>query len=115
MKRIENATDRQVTFSERRDGLLKTAHELAVLCDAQIGLIIFSSSGQMFEYCSPPSSTILYIRLFSQLSSIRLPDHFQQIYCEMTKMKNENDKLQATMRQLGRISPLSQGGSETPK
>ncbi|XP_031480573.1 MADS-box protein AeAP3-2-like isoform X3 [Nymphaea colorata] len=30
----------------------------------------------------------------------RLPDHCQQIYCEMTKMKNENDKLQATMRHL---------------
>uniref|UniRef100_A0A0D3GJP8 MADS-box domain-containing protein n=1 Tax=Oryza barthii TaxID=65489 RepID=A0A0D3GJP8_9ORYZ len=35
MKRIEDATRRQVTFSKRRAGFLKKAHELAVLCDAQ--------------------------------------------------------------------------------
>ncbi|RYR06792.1 hypothetical protein Ahy_B05g074110 [Arachis hypogaea] len=50
MKRIENATSRQVTFSKRRSGLLKKAHELSVLCDAQIALIIFSQSGRLFEY-----------------------------------------------------------------
>ncbi|MCL7024854.1 hypothetical protein MKW94_011652 [Papaver nudicaule] len=57
IKRIENTTNRQVTFSKRRGGLLKKAHELAVLCDAQLGLIIFSSSGKLFEYCSsdPPT------------------------------------------------------------
>ncbi|MED6124564.1 hypothetical protein PIB30_060033 [Stylosanthes scabra] len=52
MKRIENATSRQVTFSKRRNGLLKKAHELSVLCDAQIALIIFSQSGRLFEYSS---------------------------------------------------------------
>ncbi|QHO43880.1 uncharacterized protein DS421_5g166480 [Arachis hypogaea] len=52
MKRIENATSRQVTFSKRRSGLLKKAHELSVLCDAQIALIIFSQSGRLFEYSS---------------------------------------------------------------
>ncbi|CAL9065843.1 unnamed protein product, partial [Musa banksii] len=41
---------------KRRGGLLKKANELAVLCDAQVGVIIFSSSGKMFEYCSPHSS-----------------------------------------------------------
>ncbi|XP_024515497.1 MADS-box transcription factor 23 isoform X2 [Selaginella moellendorffii] len=52
IKRIENATNRQVTFSKRRGGLLKKAHELSVLCDAQIALIIFSSTGKLFEYSS---------------------------------------------------------------
>ncbi|MED6207450.1 hypothetical protein PIB30_035929 [Stylosanthes scabra] len=52
MKRIENATSRQVTFSKRRNGLLKKAHELSVLCDAQIALIIFSQSGRLIEYSS---------------------------------------------------------------
>ncbi|TXG62758.1 hypothetical protein EZV62_009752 [Acer yangbiense] len=36
MRRIENATSRQVTFSKRRNGLLKKAFELSVLCDAEI-------------------------------------------------------------------------------
>lgn len=54
IKRIENQTTRQVTFSKRRAGLLKKTHELSVLCDAQIGLIIFSSTGKMCQYCTEP-------------------------------------------------------------
>ncbi|CAN6329323.1 unnamed protein product, partial [Urochloa humidicola] len=38
MKRIENETSRQVTFSKRRSGLFKKARELAILCDAQVGV-----------------------------------------------------------------------------
>ncbi|XP_057775680.1 MADS-box protein SOC1-like isoform X1 [Salvia miltiorrhiza] len=50
MKRIENATSRQVTFSKRRSGLLKKAFELSVLCDAQVALIIFSAKGKLYEF-----------------------------------------------------------------
>nr|CAD1838838.1 unnamed protein product [Ananas comosus var. bracteatus] len=35
IKRIENTTSRQVTFCKRRNGLLKKAYELSVLCDAR--------------------------------------------------------------------------------
>ncbi|KAJ4977649.1 hypothetical protein NE237_008429 [Protea cynaroides] len=52
IKRIENATSRQVTFSKRRAGLLKKAQELSVLCDAEVALIIFSSTGKLFEFSS---------------------------------------------------------------
>lgn len=52
IKRIENTTSRQVTFSKRRNGLLKKAQELSILCDAEIALIIFSSTGKLFEYSS---------------------------------------------------------------
>jgi MADS-box transcription factor len=31
---------------------LKKAHELAVLCDAEVALIIFSSTGKLFEFAS---------------------------------------------------------------
>ncbi|XP_062149454.1 floral homeotic protein APETALA 3-like isoform X2 [Alnus glutinosa] len=34
-RRIENKISRQVTFSKRRTGLLKKAHEISVLCDAE--------------------------------------------------------------------------------
>jgi MADS-box transcription factor len=50
LKRIENKINRQVTFSKRRSGLLKKAHEISVLCDADVGLIVFSSKGKLFEY-----------------------------------------------------------------
>ena len=50
LKRIENKISRQVTFAKRRNGLLKKAYELSVLCDAEVALIIFSSRGRLFEF-----------------------------------------------------------------
>ncbi|XP_077248132.1 MADS-box protein SOC1-like isoform X2 [Tasmannia lanceolata] len=52
MRRIENATSRQVTFSKRRNGLLKKAFELSVLCDAEVGLIVFSPRGKLYEFAN---------------------------------------------------------------
>ncbi|KAB1210910.1 Agamous-like MADS-box protein AGL12 [Morella rubra] len=49
LKRIENPVHRQVTFCKRRAGLLKKAKELSVLCDAEIGVVIFSSHGKLYE------------------------------------------------------------------
>ncbi|KAF2292955.1 hypothetical protein GH714_034261 [Hevea brasiliensis] len=53
IKKIDNATARQVTFSKRRRGLFKKAEELSVLCDADVALIVFSSTGKLFEGQQP--------------------------------------------------------------
>ena len=50
IKRIDNATSRQVTFSKRRSGLFKKAKELAILCDAEVGLIVFSGTGRLYDF-----------------------------------------------------------------
>ncbi|GMH17242.1 hypothetical protein Nepgr_019083 [Nepenthes gracilis] len=50
LKRIENNISRQVTFSKRRTGLFKKAHELSVLCDAEVALIVFSSRGRLYQF-----------------------------------------------------------------
>ena len=52
ISRIQNLTNRQVTFSKRRNGLLKKAYELSVLCDAEVGVIVFSSTGRLSEFAS---------------------------------------------------------------
>lgn len=52
IKRIENTTSRQVTFCKRRNGLLKKAYELSVLCDAEVALIVFSNRGRLYEYAN---------------------------------------------------------------
>lgn len=52
IKKIDNLTARQVTFSKRRRGLFKKANELSTLCDAELALIVFSATGKLFEYCS---------------------------------------------------------------
>ncbi|CAI9115129.1 OLC1v1015969C1 [Oldenlandia corymbosa var. corymbosa] len=49
LKKIENPVHRQVTFCKRRAGLLKKAKELSVLCDAEIGVVIFSAHGKLYE------------------------------------------------------------------
>ncbi|KAL8188944.1 hypothetical protein R6Q57_029464 [Mikania cordata] len=59
IRRIDNATSRQVTFSKRRNGLLKKAKELAILCDAEVGLIIFSSTGRLHEFTSSSMKTLM--------------------------------------------------------
>ncbi|KAH0469062.1 hypothetical protein IEQ34_002294 [Dendrobium chrysotoxum] len=55
LKRIENKINRQVTFSKRRSGLLKKAHEISVLCDAEVAVIVFSNKGKLYEYSTDSS------------------------------------------------------------
>ncbi|PIN07703.1 MADS box transcription factor [Handroanthus impetiginosus] len=59
IKRIDNSTSRQVTFSKRRSGLLKKAKELAILCDAEVGVIIFSSTGRLHEFSNTSMKSII--------------------------------------------------------
>ncbi|EPS71515.1 hypothetical protein M569_03244 [Genlisea aurea] len=52
IKRIEDKSARQATFTKRRNGLLKKAKELSVLCDVDVGVIIFSTRGKFYHYCN---------------------------------------------------------------
>ncbi|KAF3435088.1 hypothetical protein FNV43_RR22175 [Rhamnella rubrinervis] len=59
IKKIDNITARQVTFSKRRRGLFKKAHELSTLCDAEIALIVFSATGKLFDYSSSSMQQVI--------------------------------------------------------
>lgn len=59
IRRIDNSTSRQVTFSKRRNGLLKKAKELAILCDAEVGVMVFSSTGKLYDFSSSSMKTII--------------------------------------------------------
>src|SRR5690554_5177921 len=61
----------QVTFQKRRFGLMKKAMELSVLCDCQIGLIIFNSNNKLVQYSSHDIDSILlrYTEVTQHLSS----------------------------------------------
>ncbi|XWS14915.1 hypothetical protein CRYUN_Cryun35bG0049900 [Craigia yunnanensis] len=59
IRKIDNVTSRQVTFSKRRRGLFKKAEELSVLCDAEVALIIFSATGKLFEFANSSIKDIL--------------------------------------------------------
>ncbi|XP_052735995.1 MADS-box transcription factor 23 isoform X3 [Vigna angularis] len=59
IRRIDNSTSRQVTFSKRRNGLLKKAKELAILCDAEVGVMIFSSTGKLYDFASSSMKSVI--------------------------------------------------------
>ncbi|XP_075108813.1 MADS-box transcription factor 23-like [Nicotiana tabacum] len=59
IRKIDNITSRQVTFSKRRNGLLKKAKELSILCDAEVGLIIFSSTAKLYDFASTSMRSVI--------------------------------------------------------
>ena len=70
IKRIENTTSRQVTFSKRRNGLIKKAYELSVLCDVDVALIMFSPSGRLGHFSGNKRFACLikiWIKIFASL------------------------------------------------
>jgi len=94
MKRIENATSRQVTFSKRRNGLLKKAYELSVLCDAEVGLIVFSPRGKLYEFANPSMQEILEkYQDRSQESDISVRTKEQDTQCLRRELANMEEKI----------------------
>lgn len=59
IERIQDERNRQVTFTKRKNGLMKKAMELSVLCDCDIALVIFNSNSKLFQYSSSDMETIL--------------------------------------------------------
>ncbi|XP_070057927.1 MADS-box transcription factor 23-like [Nicotiana tomentosiformis] len=59
IKMIDNTNSRQVTFSKRRQGLMKKAKELAILCDAEVGVLVFSNTGKLYQFASSSMENIL--------------------------------------------------------
>ncbi|TQE05752.1 hypothetical protein C1H46_008658 [Malus baccata] len=76
VRRIDNLMSRQVTFSKRRNGLLKKAKELSILCDAEVGLIIFSSTGRLYDYASTRLALSLSLSLSLSIYIYILPVNF---------------------------------------
>ncbi|XP_056174071.1 agamous-like MADS-box protein MADS3 isoform X5 [Syzygium oleosum] len=102
LKRIENKINRQVTFSKRRNGLLKKAYELSVLCDVEVALIIFSSRGKLYEFGSSGPSGInktleRYQRNnFSPQDNVVERETQQNWFQEVSKLKAKYESLQQT-------------------
>nr|AIE44763.1 putative MADS-domain transcription factor AP3.1 [Nuphar advena] len=100
IRRIESTTNRQVTFSKRRAGIIKKAKELTVLCDAHVSLILFSSTNKLFEYCSPTTTTKKIIDRYQQVTATNLWDsHYESMQKEFNKLKEKNERLRRSIRQ----------------
>ncbi|KAK6940127.1 Transcription factor, MADS-box [Dillenia turbinata] len=109
IKRIENNTNRQVTFSKRKNGLIKKAYELSVLCDIDIALIMFSPSGRLSHFSGKQSVRCS----MSARQRIRMVRNFQnpeRLIMTLRQLRKENDvALQFAMHDLQQeVSRLQQ-------
>ncbi|MED6148882.1 hypothetical protein PIB30_057188 [Stylosanthes scabra] len=59
MKKMNNESNLQVTFSKRRSGLFKKASELCTLCGADVALLVFSPGDKVFSFGHPNVETVL--------------------------------------------------------
>ncbi|KAL1162530.1 hypothetical protein V6Z11_A07G207300 [Gossypium hirsutum] len=104
LKRIENKINRQVTFAKRRNGLLKKAYELSVLCDAEVALIIFSNRGKLYEFCSSSSMLKTLDRYqkcsYGAVEVSKPAKELESSYREYLKLKARYEELQRTQRNL---------------
>ncbi|KAL5700324.1 Floral homeotic protein [Ranunculus cassubicifolius] len=94
IKKIENDTNRQVTYSKRRTGIVKKARELTVLCDAQVSLIMFSNTGKLSEYISPSTTKKKVYELYQKVAEVDLWDtEYERMQKELKEHKHTNMKL----------------------
>ncbi|KAJ9676248.1 hypothetical protein PVL29_024983 [Vitis rotundifolia] len=100
IERIENSTNRQVTYSKRRNGIFKKASELTVLCDAKVSIIMLSSTGKLHEYVSPSTTTK---QIFDQYQNTLGADlwiyHYERMQENLKKLKDVNKNLRKEIRQ----------------
>nr|ACR16047.1 DEFICIENS-like MADS-box transcription factor [Phragmipedium longifolium] len=100
IKKIENPTNRQVTYSKRRAGIMKKARELTVLCDADVSLIMFSSTGKFSEYCSPSTDAKKVFDRYQQVSGINLWSvQYEKMQNTLNHLKEINHSLRREIRQ----------------
>ncbi|CAN6321166.1 unnamed protein product [Urochloa humidicola] len=90
IRRIDNLAARQVTFSKRRRGLFKKAEELSILCDAEVGLVVFSATGKLFHFASSREFT-LYVHIYSMVVS-------QTFYFSMKQIIDRYDSHSKTLQ-----------------
>ncbi|KAG8364616.1 hypothetical protein BUALT_Bualt18G0016000 [Buddleja alternifolia] len=71
MRRIENPTSRQVTYAKRKDGIVKKASELSVLCDTDVALIMFSPAGRLTNFASNGRVEDIFLRFVDRPDELR--------------------------------------------
>ncbi|KAK6922651.1 Transcription factor, K-box [Dillenia turbinata] len=99
IKKIENPTNRQVTYSKRRNGIFKKAQELTVLCDATISLIMISNNQKLHEYTSPNTTTKKVYDMYQRAMGVDLwHSHYEKMQENLKKLKKINDKLRSDIR-----------------
>ncbi|XP_044954849.1 MADS-box transcription factor 23-like isoform X4 [Hordeum vulgare subsp. vulgare] len=97
IERIEDTTSRQVTFSKRKGGLFKKARELGVLCDAQVGILLFSNTGRLYEYSNSTSGVNSIIERYQK---VKEGQQFMSASAEAKFWQAEAERLRQQLQNL---------------
>ncbi|KAF7848930.1 hypothetical protein BT93_L1425 [Corymbia citriodora subsp. variegata] len=102
LKKIDDSTSRQVTFSKRRKGFLKKAREISILCDAEVGVIVFSCIGKLYDFASSSMQSVLQRYTESREEGHRLNSASEIKHCqrEVASLRQQLQHLQVRHRQL---------------
>lgn len=74
---IQGERNRTATFVKRKTGLFKKAHELAILTDSDIAVIVFNRNGKLAEFCSGDMDEfLLRYTEYSGTVEKRGPEHY---------------------------------------
>lgn len=100
LKRIQNPSSRHATFSKRKNGLLKKAFELSVLCDAEVALIIFSETGKIYEFASNNDMTAILgkYRVHEEGTETSSPTSLQNVKYHESGLEKLQEKLTALQK-----------------
>jgi hypothetical protein len=83
ISRIQNDRHRQVTFAKRKLGVMKKATELAILCQANVAVIVFSANNKMSVFSNGPMNTLvqrfLETRESAEVRAAPLVAHCEQL------------------------------------
>ncbi|XVE66606.1 hypothetical protein DITRI_Ditri08aG0092000 [Diplodiscus trichospermus] len=104
IKKIDNTAARQVTFSKRRRGLFKKAHELSTLCDAEIALLVFSATGKLSEYSSTSTGQVIERRNLRSERIARLdPVPSLELQLDISRYATLSKELEEKTRELRQL------------
>nr|XP_023895909.1 agamous-like MADS-box protein AGL104 isoform X2 [Quercus suber] len=106
VKKIENPSSLQVTYCKRRDGIIKKASELAVLCDTDVGLVMFSPTGRLNSFASNGRIEDIFLRYIDRPNELRGGpiENEECLYRSLKNSKYEGEILEkiAKLKTLGK-------------
>jgi len=88
IKKIMDNRQRTVTFTRRRNGIIKKAHELSILCDCKVALLIFDANDRCHTYCSTNLEKTLLKYAEKSMSN---PESGETVH-HLAHLLNENDE-----------------------
>jgi hypothetical protein len=96
IKKLDKESNKQVTFSKRRQGLFKKASELCILCDVRAAIIVFSPADKLYSFGQPNTDVILtsYINGTTEFEDAKSTED-SSIYAEYNEQYEETLKVLA--------------------